>query len=210
MPDIVQALSAFSAAHGYGLLFGGVMLENAGIPLPGETALLAAGFLCSAAGGARLSLGVVIAVAFTAAVIGDNLGYWIGRAWARNRLLRGQRFLFLTPCRLLQAEAYFARYGVMTVFFGRFVAILRIAAGPAAGVTGMPWGRFVAANAAGAAVWAGAIATLGYAAGPAWVTMQRWLGWGAWAAVGVVVLGIVVWHVASVVRCSSTPAKTSA
>lgn len=194
MPDVLATLGGFSPLHGYMLLFLGVMLENAGIPLPGETALLAAGFLSSAAGDSRLSLGLVIAVAFAAAVIGDNIGYWVGRELARPRLARGERFLFLTPRRLEQAENYFARYGAMTVFFGRFVALLRIVAGPAAGVAGMPWRRFFLANAAGALLWASAIATLGYWAGPAWEALQWWLGRGAWVVAGVLVAGVLLWH----------------
>jgi membrane-associated protein len=181
--------------HAYLILFVGVMLENAGIPLPGETALLATAFLSSAAGGAHLSLGWVILAAFGGAVIGDNLGYWAGRELARPRLANGKRFLFLTPERLRKAEGYFAQYGVLTVFFGRFVALLRIAAGPAAGVSGMAWWRFALANAAGAAVWSSVIGSLGYAAGPAWEQLHRWLGWSAWALVGLLVLGVVGWHV---------------
>jgi len=198
--DVLHLLNGFSASHAYFLLFLGVLLENAGIPLPGETALLAAGFLASPAGDAHLHLWAVIAVAFTAAVIGDNLGYWAGRELGRTRLAHGQRFLFLTPGRFRKAEWYFEHYGVMTVFFGRFVALLRIVAGPAAGVAGMPWGRFVLANAAGAAVWAAVIATLGYLAGPAWTVLQVWLGRCAWLAVGAVVLAVIAWRFAHYVR----------
>src|SRR5439155_16524000 len=130
------------------------------IPLPGETALLVAGYLCSAAGEHRLRLELVILVSFLGAVTGDNLGYWLGRRLARPRLAAGKRFLFLTPERFLRAEAYFDRYGAATVFFGRWVALLRIAAGPAAGAAGMPWWRFLIANGAGAGVWATGIALL--------------------------------------------------
>lgn len=195
MPDLMHAFTEFAATHGYWVLFVGVMLENAGIPLPGETALLTAGYLSSPAGGGHLNIWAVILVTCAGAVIGDNIGYWVGREVARRRLARGKRFLFLTPARLVHAEAYFARYGAMTVFFGRFVALLRIVAGPAAGVAGMPWWRFCIANAAGAAVWATTIGLIGYAAGPAWETLHRWLGRGAWAAAGVLVLAVVLWHV---------------
>src|SRR4051812_7678158 len=192
VPDVLHTLAEFSATHGYLILFFGIMLENAGIPLPGETALLAAAFLSSPAGGGHLNIGLVIAAAFAGAVIGDNIGYWVGREFARPRLAKGRRFLFLTPERLLKAEVYFAKYGAMTVFFGRFVALLRIVAGPAAGVAGMPWWRFFIANAAGAAVWATTIGLLGYTAGPAWQTLQGWLGRGAWGAAGLVVLTVVL------------------
>jgi membrane-associated protein len=195
MPDVQDLLANLTAVHGYCVLFAGVMLENAGIPLPGETALLAAGFLSSSAGEYRLHLWAVVTVAFTAAVVGDNLGFWVGRTWARPRLTCGRRFLFLTPDRFQAVEEYFKRYGSLTVFFGRFIALLRIAAGPSAGAAGMPWGHFLLANAAGAIIWAIAIGTLGYAAGPAWKAMQHWLGWGAWAAAGLVIFAFIVWRV---------------
>lgn len=194
MPDVVHAFTEFAATHGYWVLFVGVMLENAGIPLPGETALLMAGYLSSPAGGSHLNIWAVILVTFAGAVVGDNLGYWAGRELARRRLAHGKSFLFLTPARLVHAEAYFAKYGALTVFFGRFVALLRIVAGPAAGVAGMAWWRFFIANAAGAAVWATTIGLLGYAAGPAWESLQAWLGRGAWVAAGAVVLGVLLWH----------------
>jgi membrane-associated protein len=195
MPDVLQTLGGFSPVHGYLVLFGGVMLENAGVPLPGETALLACAYMSSAAGGAHFSLWFVIPAAFAGAVVGDNLGYWAGRTFARKRLERGKRFLFLTPERLQKAEQYFAKYGALTVFFGRFVALLRIAAGPAAGASGMPWGRFVLANAAGAAVWASVIGALGYAAGPAWEELHHWLGRGAWILAALVVLAFLALHI---------------
>lgn len=194
MPDTLRAFTDIYAAYGCWVLFFGVMLENAGVPIPGETALLAAGFLASPAGGGMLHLCPVIAVAAAGAVIGDNIGYWVGREFARKRIEAGQRFLFLTPRRVERAERYFDRYGAATVFFGRFVALLRIVAGPAAGVAGMAWWRFALANAAGAVVWATAIGLVGYYAGGAWDVLHRWLGRGAWALAGVIVLGAIAWH----------------
>lgn len=194
MPDSLQAFADLFAAYGCWVLFFGVMLENAGVPLPGETALLAAAFLASPAGGGMFHLWAVIAVAAAGAVIGDNIGYWAGREFARKRIAAGKRFLFLTPGRVERAERYFDKYGAATVFFGRFVALLRIVAGPAAGVAGMAWWRFALANAAGAVVWATAIGLVGYYAGGAWGALHRWLGWGAWALAGAIVLGAVAWH----------------
>jgi membrane-associated protein len=208
----MHAFTDFVSIHGYWVLFVGVMLENAGIPLPGETALLAAGYLSSPEGGGHLNIWAVILATFAGAVVGDNLGYWAGRELARRRLAHGKSFLFLTPARLRQAEAYFARYGALTVFFGRFVALLRIVAGPAAGVAGMAWWRFFIANAAGAAVWATTIGLLGYTAGPAWETLQGWLGRGAWVALGLIVLTVVLWHVIPALRRKpdTTPPETAA
>ena len=200
MSETIQSLLGDGSVLAYVALFFGIMLENAGIPLPGETALLVAGYLCSAAGEHRLELVAVIVVACLGAVTGDNLGYWLGRRLARPRLAAGKRFLFLTPERFCRAERYFERYGAATVFFGRWVALLRIAAGPAAGAAGMSWGRFLIANAAGAAVWATGIAVLGYAAGPAWQALQKWLGRGAWLAAGALVLGVITWRLVWWVR----------
>src|SRR5438309_5180765 len=146
----------------YVALFFGIMLENAGIPLPGETALLLAGYFTCDDGHRVLHLWAVIVVACLGAVIGDNLGFFLGRKLARPRLAAGKRFLFLTPERFCKAEAYFAKYGSATVFFGRWVALLRIAAGPAAGAAGMPWRKFLVANAAGAAAWATGSGILGH------------------------------------------------
>jgi membrane-associated protein len=185
------------ATHGYWVLGVVVLLENAGIPVPGETAVLAAGYLSSPGGGQHLHLWEIIGVTLVAAVIGDNLGFLLGRRVARPRLAAGRRFLFLTPARMAVAERYFHRYGSLTVFFARFITGLRIVAGPAAGAAGMRWGRFLVANAAGALIWAVAMAFLGYYFGHAWGALQRWLGRGAWAVAGAAVAAIVLWRVAS-------------
>ena len=149
-------------SYGYPVLFIGVLLENAGIPVPGETAVLLAGYLSSPAGGGRLHIAAVIVVTVVAAVLGDNLGYWLGREWARPRLQAGRRFLFLTPRSLELAEGYFHRYGLWTIFFARFISGLRVVGALAAGTAGMPWGRFVVANATGAIAWAVSMSLLGY------------------------------------------------
>jgi membrane-associated protein len=191
----VSDLVAPCAAHGYWALGLVILLENAGVPVPGETALLAAGYLSSPDGGRCLRLWSVVGVGFAAAVIGDNVGYWLGRRFARPRLKAGRRFLLLTPDRMARVEEYFARYGTATVFFARFVALLRMVAGPAAGAVGMPWRRFVVANAAGAFVWVTTVAVLGQSFGHAWEALHRWLGWGAWAAAGAVILCIAAWRI---------------
>src|SRR3954471_21918467 len=116
MGDWFEFFAEHYAAYGYPILFLGVLLENAAVPVPGETAVLVAGFLASPAGGARFRLGGVIALTVAAAVLGDNLGFWLGRRLARPRLQRGRAFLLLTPQALRTAEGYFARYGTLTVF----------------------------------------------------------------------------------------------
>ena len=200
MAEHLQELLGDGSMLAYVALFFGILLENAGIPLPGETALLIAGYLTSEAGEYRLHLWAVIVVACFGAICGDNLGFLLGRKLARPRLAAGKRFWFLTPERFGKAEVYFAKYGAATVFFGRWVALLRIAAGPAAGAAGMPWRKFLIANAAGAAVWATGIGIIGHLAGPAWQALQTWLGRGAWVLAGVVVVGFVAWHLKGLFR----------
>src|SRR5262245_56501410 len=114
------------AVYGYPALFAGVLLENAGIPVPGETAVLYAGFKSSPAGGGVFNILWVILTTLVAAVLGDNVGFWLGHRWARAHLQQGRRFLFLTPKALRLAEDYFHRYGVWTIFFARFITGLRV------------------------------------------------------------------------------------
>ncbi len=128
-------------------------LESMGIPLPGELTLVAASLL--AATGAFSPWYVAIGAA-TGAIVGDSIGYAIGRRGGRPLLERlGRRFpKHLGPPHLLRAERTFAKWGVWAVFFGRFVALLRILAGPLAGALKVPYGRFLVANATGGLVWA--------------------------------------------------------
>ncbi len=187
MDSTLQFFADHFATYGYPFLFFCVMLENAGIPVPGETAVLAAGVLASPAGGERLHLLGIIPTTFVAAVLGDNLGFWLGRRVARPRLQRRERFLFLTPKALKLAESYFDRYGTWTIFFARFITGLRVVGALAAGTAGMPWPRFLVANAAGAVAWAVTIAMVGYFFGHSWHLLHAWLGRG-----GLILLGAVV------------------
>jgi membrane-associated protein len=184
----VEKYLALYAAYGYPVLFLGVLLENAGVPVPGETAVLVASFLASPVGGAHFHLGGVIGLTCAGAILGDNLGYWLGSRLARPRLQRGCGFLFLTPQRFQKVEGYFARYGTWTVFIARFVTGLRVVGAPAAGAAGMHWPRFFAANAAGALVWATAVSLLGYSLGRSWELLHHGLNWGAWIILGGVLL----------------------
>jgi membrane protein DedA with SNARE-associated domain len=193
--EIVEDAFDFFASHyeayGYPLLFAGVMLENAGIPVPGETAVLVAGFLASQG---RFQLAWVIAVTVVAAVLGDNIGYWLGHRLARPRLRQGRRFLFLTPRALELAEGYFARYGLWTIFFARFITGLRVVGALAAGTAGMPWLRFLAANASGAVAWAVTMSLLGYFFGQSWNLLHAWLGWGSLVLLGIVVVLVALFY----------------
>jgi membrane-associated protein len=192
MQDAFEAFVGWYTTYGYPVLFLGVLLENAGVPVPGETAVLVAAFLASPAGGGRFALGWVMALTCAAAVLGDNLGYWLGRRLARPRLHSGRRFLFLTPERFQKVEGYFERYGAWTVFAARFIAGLRVVAAPAAGTAGMTWPRFFLANAAGAVAWAVAVSLLGYFFGRSWGLLHHWLNWGVWIVLGGLALALVL------------------
>jgi membrane-associated protein len=194
MQNAFDAFLDWYAAYGYPVLFLGVLLENAGVPVPGETAVLVAAFLASPAGGGRFTLVWVVVLTCAAAVAGDNLGYWLGRRLARPRLASGRRFLFLTPERFRKAEGYFTRYGAWTVFAARFIAGLRVVAAPAAGIAGMHWPRFFLANAAGALAWAVAVSLLGYYFGRSWGLLHHWLNWGVWVVLGGLVVVLAVRH----------------
>ena len=146
----------------YGLLalFLIVMLESGGVPLPGETALVAAGVFASSG---RLDIVAVIVVAAAAAIIGDNLGYWIGRTGGRSVLTRWT----VTSGTLPWAESFFERHGPKTIFIGRFFSILRVTAAWMAGVSRMRWWTFFFWNAAGGICWAVLVGLVAYYAGHA-------------------------------------------
>jgi undecaprenyl-diphosphatase len=149
---------------GYPVLFALIFGECSGLPLPGETALLAAGVL---AGAGRLSLPLVIVVAVAAAVAGDTLGYWLGRRGGRAVLkLRGPLKAFRAHA-LEHGERFFERHGSKTVFLGRFVPGVRVVAAVLAGASAMPWPRFAVYNLSGAFVWAATVASLASLVGAA-------------------------------------------
>src|SRR4051812_28368176 len=149
---------------GYVALAGLILGESAGLRLPGETALITAGGLVAAG---HLSLPLVIVVAALAAITGDTIGYWLGRRGGRALLLRDGLGATHRRHAVRRADRFFARYGMATVFFGRWVPGVRIVAAVMAGAARMPWPRFAAANAAGAFAWAATVATLAVAVGPA-------------------------------------------
>ena len=203
------------AAYGYPVLFFGVLAENAGIPVPGETAVLVAGFLASSAGGGHFQLLLVILITFVAAVIGDNMGFWLGHRFARRLLQSGRRFLFLTPRTLKLAEHYFERFGLWTIFVQRFITGIRVIGAVAAGTAGMHWPRFLAANVAGALVWATTMALLGYYFGESLELVETWLGGSGLILLGGIVGSVIVYLAVRRLRrrnCKMTtlPANTPA
>jgi undecaprenyl-diphosphatase len=171
--------------YGYGVVFAGVLLENAGVPVPGETVLLAGGALAHLG---RLSLPVVIATALVAAIIGDNIGFLIGRRGGRALALRYGPVIGLTPGRLALFDKFFERHGTKSVFIARFVTGLRVFGALLAGGSGMPWPTFLFYNASGAVVWSIGVAAAGYFLAHSWETLERWIGGAGLFALGVVVV----------------------
>jgi membrane protein DedA with SNARE-associated domain len=161
------------ARYGYVVVFVGVFLENTGLPVPGETALLAGAALAHYG---RLSLPRVIVTAIAAAILGDNLGFLIGRRLGRGLIERHGWRIGLTKFRLDQFNRFFARHGAKTVFIARFITGLRVFCAVLAGASHLRWRTFLFYNAAGAIVWSTAIAFAGYSLAYSWDTLERWIG----------------------------------
>jgi membrane protein DedA with SNARE-associated domain len=157
-----------------------IMVESLGIPVPGEIALVTAAVL-AAQHKMALSPAWIAAAASAGAIAGDSTGFSIGRRYGRSLFDRlGRRFpRHFGPGHVVLAERVFTRHGVWAVFFGRFIALLRIFAGPLAGSLRMPYGRFLAANASGGIVWAAGMTYLIWFLGLAaeqWLSRFSWLG----------------------------------
>jgi membrane protein DedA with SNARE-associated domain len=153
-------------SYGLVLLFFAVAIESAGVPIPGETTLIAAAFLATP-GQHRYSIVWVIVIAACGAIVGDNAGYWIGRTGGRKLLERWGPIARYADRALPPAERFFAKHGSKTVFIGRFIAVLRVTAAWLAGISRMPWWKFFAWNAAGGICWATLVGLLAYEFGKA-------------------------------------------
>ncbi|HUV07646.1 MAG TPA: DedA family protein [Spirochaetia bacterium] len=148
--------------YGYLAVFGAILLEDFGVPMPGETLLIAGAILASQG---DLHIVPLVLIAWTAAVLGDNIGYAIGRLGGRELVVRYGRYVFLTEKRLKRAETFFHRRGGLIVLVARFFEILRQLNGIIAGIMSMSWWRFFTFNALGAALWVGFWSSLFFLAG---------------------------------------------
>ena len=172
------------------MVFLGVMAEGAGLPVPGETALLAGGALAHFG---RLSLTWVVVAAVAGAMTGDNLGFLIGRLGGRALAERHGWKVGLTRKRLAQFDRFFHRHGARTLVVARFITGLRVVCAVLAGASGLAWRTFVFYNAAGVIVWSIVIGTVGYVLGESWETLEKWMGRSSLLALAMVaVLAIVV------------------
>jgi membrane protein DedA with SNARE-associated domain len=171
-------------SYGLLLLFVAVAVESAGIPVPGETALVAAAVLAKLG---HYSLWSVIVVAAAGAILGDNVGYWLGRVGGRKLLDRWEPIARHTRKVLPPAERFFERHGAKAVFFGRFIAILRVTAAWMAGISHMTWWRFFCWNAAGGIAWAALVAGIAWVFGKAVADAIN--HYGLYAVLGLIVVG---------------------
>ncbi len=179
--DVPRLLSTY----GYWGIAIAVGLESMGMPVPGETVLIAAAVY--AATTHHLNIGLVITGAAAGAILGDNIGFWIGRELGFRILLRYGRYVGLNEGRLKLGQYLFLRHGGKVVFFGRFIAVLRTLAALLAGANRMRWPRFLFFNAAGGVAWAAGYGIIAYMLGSA---AQQLLGEIALVAVAVAVIVI--------------------
>ena len=162
LPGVLHTLEPTLNNYGYLAVFGLVLLEDFGVPVPGETVLILGAVY---AGTGRLNIVLVGLLGFAGALIGDNIGFAIGHFGGRRLVERYGRYIFLTPERLDKATDFFERHGGKIIVVARFIEGLRQANGIIAGTTGMHWARFLAFNALGAALWVAVWTSIGYFSG---------------------------------------------
>jgi membrane protein DedA with SNARE-associated domain len=197
---MVHALSHVLARYGYLAIFLLVMMEDFGLPTPGETALIAAAVAAASPSrhhAAGLNIWGVVAAGFLGAVIGDNIGYAIGHFGGRRLVLRVGGNVGMTDERLKHAEGFFHRFGDAIVVGARFVEILRQLNGIIAGTMGMHWATFLAYNALGAALWVGTWSAVGYFAGEHLPQIESWFLRFSWLALILIFVGILAYLLVS-------------
>lgn len=186
----LETIKEIAHQYGYWTVFLGIMLENAGIPLPGETITLVGGFL---AGSGELNYWFVLGSAIAGAVLGDNVGYWIGKKGGWPLLIVLGRVFRITEAQLLEVKDQFSQNAARAVFLGRFIALLRIFAGPMAGIAQMPYPQFLLCNTAGATIWASVMVSLSFFVGEL-ISLEQLISWVSKFAV-VALLLVIAWLV---------------
>jgi membrane protein DedA with SNARE-associated domain len=182
--------------YGLWLLFLAVAIESAGVPIPGEAALVTAAYLATPSQG-HYKIEWVIVVAAAGAIIGDNVGYWLGREGGRRILERWSLIKHHADRVLPPAERFFEKHGGKTLFIGRFLAILRVTAAWLAGISRYPWWRFFIWNAAGGIAWAISIGLLAYYAGKSVAdAISRYGLYAVLALIAIAILGAVAMRLA--------------
>ena len=195
LPGVLHALEPTLSQYGYLAVVGLVLIEDFGVPVPGETVLILGAVY---AGAGRLNIALVALLGFVGALLGDNIGFAIGHFGGRRVVERYGRYVFLTPERLDKTTDFFNRHGGKIIIVARFIEGLRQANGIIAGTTGMHWTRFLIFNAIGAALWVAVWTSVGYFSGShidtIYSTATRYSTYLAIGA-GVLVLVLIVRHV---------------
>jgi membrane protein DedA with SNARE-associated domain len=186
----LETIQEIARQYGYLAVFLGIALESLGIPIPGETITLVGGFL---AGSGELDYWLVLSTAGAGAVAGSSIGYWIGRLGGWALLVKAGRIFRISEEQLTDAKRQFSENAGRAVFFGRFVAFLRILASPMAGIVEMPFPQFMVFNIAGGAVWASVMVTLSFFLGRL-VPLEEVISWAARFAIVALIL-VVAWFV---------------
>ncbi|HEU5033823.1 MAG TPA: DedA family protein [Mycobacteriales bacterium] len=189
LPGIFHHLQGPLQHYGYLAVAGFLFFEDFGVPLPGETMLIAASLY---AGTGHLNVWLVALIGFGAAVLGDNVGFAIGHFGGRELVERFGKYVFLTPKRIDHAEDFFNRHGGKVVTVARFIEGLRQLNGIIAGTVGMPWRRFLVFNVIGAALWVGVWTSLGYLAGNHVEAISHYFTYVAGGVAALVVIAIVI------------------
>ena len=172
---MLSTLLDYFTRYGYWVVFFGVMLENMGVPVPGETVLLAAGVFVAQR---HFHMGTVIIVAAMGAMVGDNTSFLIGHKVGRAALERYGQYVWRKPKHMARFDSFFARHGDKTILFARFITGLRVFAALLAGAARMRWPTFAFYNAAGAILWSVAITLAGFFFGRSWNALELWIGRG--------------------------------
>ncbi|MFF5297022.1 DedA family protein [Paractinoplanes globisporus] len=190
LPGFLHGVAPILDRWGYAAVAAMIGVESFGVPAPGQTIMVAAAIY---AGAGRLNIVGVAAIAFVAAVLGDNVGYWIGVRGGRKLVHRWGKYVFLTPERLTRAEGFFARRGSRIVVIARFIDGLRQFNGVIAGITAMPWRTFLLYNAIGAALWVGWWTSIAYALGTHLVEIIEHAHRYKWWAIAIITLAVIAY-----------------
>jgi membrane protein DedA with SNARE-associated domain len=209
LPGFLHSVAPILDRWGYLAVAGVIGVESFGVPAPGQTIMVAAAIY---AGAGRMNVFAVGVIAFVAAVLGDNVGYWIGVRGGRRLVHRWGKYILITPARLDRAEKFFARRGNRIVLVARFIDGLRQLNGVIAGITAMPWRTFLLYNAIGAAIWVGWWTTISYLLGVHLVTIIDHAHRYQWPAIALAVLAVgtyIALHVRHIQRRRSQATDTT-
>ena len=207
LPGLLNSVAPILDRWGYLAIGGVIVVESFGVPAPGQTIMVAGSIY---AGAGRMNIYLVALISFVTAVIGDNIGYWIGLRGGRKIVHRWGKYIFVTPARLERAEQFFARRGNRIIVVARFIDGLRQLNGVIAGITRMPWKTFLLYNAIGAALWVGFWCTVAYLLGANIVKIMGYAHRYQWPVIGGIVLVVAIYVALHVRHIRRRRARTAA